>query len=147
MSEVNIKNDDQGTIFLLGIGLAVVALLVLTTSVNIAALWVTRSKLDSVADATALAASHSIDIAHIYESGVTEPIRLNPEMAKQKSTIYLNKLGLASELKNLKVIDFSVVENTVQITLQADASLPFGYLLPGLSLNVTSSAKAAVKTS
>jgi hypothetical protein len=68
-------------------------------------------------------------------------------MAKQKSTTYLNKLGLASELKNFKVIDFSVVENTVQITIQADANLPFGYLVPGLSLNVTSSAKAAVKTS
>ncbi len=72
---------------------------------------------------------------------------MDSKLAKQKSTIYLNKLGLASELKNLKVIDFSVVENTVQITLQAEASLPFGYLLPGLSLNVTSSAKATVKTS
>jgi hypothetical protein len=141
-----IKANQEGSVLLFGIALGIVALLVLTTAINIATLWVTRTKLDSVADATALAASHSINVGQIYENGISQPIKLDENLAHQKAFNYMNQLGITAHLKNFKIIKLSTDQNDVEITVQADAKLPFGYLLPGLTSTVIASAKAAIKT-
>ena len=136
---------DEGSVLLFGIGIGIVALLVLTTAINIASLWVTRSKLDSIADATALAASHSIDVKQIYISGLSQPIKLDEQLAKRKAQDYLNELGAGAELTNFKVLEVKVLQNSVLVTIQASAELPFGYLLPGTLPEVVSSAQAAIQ--
>lgn len=144
MSLTGLRRNQEGSVLLFGVGLGIVVLLVLTTAVNIATLWVTRTKLDSVADATALTASHAIDLTNVYEVGISQTINLNEGIARQKAINYTKQLGVASQLQNFKILSLSVDQNNVEISMQADAKLPFGYLLPGLSSRVTTSAKAAL---
>lgn len=146
MRNVCFFRKDEGSVLLFGIGIGIVALLVLTTAINVATLWVTRSKLDSIADATALAASHSIDVRHIYISGLSQTIKLDEQLAKRKAQAYLNELGAGAKLTNFKVLEIRVHQNSVLVTIQATAELPFGYLLPGPLPVVVSSAKASLKT-
>lgn len=138
--------DDRGSVLLFGVGLGVVTLLILTTAINIAALWVTRTKLDSIADATALAATRSIDVLQIYETGVLDHIKLDGNQARQQALNYLNRLGNDSEVVMLRLESLEVSGNSVSLRLSASAQLPFGYLLPGLSSTVISQAKAQVRT-
>lgn len=145
MKKNSLTNDD-GSIFLFGIGLGIVVLLVLTTAINIASMWVTRSKLDSIADATALAASHSVDTEQIYLTGLSERIELDESLARQTALEYLAKLGSTSQLGEFKVNSIWVNQNAVEVTIQARADLPFGYLNPLVPAVVISSGKAALTT-
>ena len=136
--------DDDGSIFLFGIGLGIVVLLVLTTAINIASLWVTRSKLDSIADAAALAATHSINTEKIYLTGLSEQIDLDESLARQKALQYLSKVDSLTQLEDFKVNSISVNQNSVNVTIQANADLPFGYLNPLVPTVVISSGQAAL---
>lgn len=143
MKSISLKNDD-GSIFLFGIGLGIVVLLVLTTAINIASLWVTRSKLDSIADAAALAATHAINTESIYLTGLSERIELDENLAKQKAFQYLSKVDAIAQLTDFKVNSITVNQNAVMVTLQSNADLPFGYLNPLVPTVVISSGKAAL---
>ena len=129
-----------------GVGLGIIALLVLTTAVNIATLWVTKSKLNSVADSVAIAASHSIDIENFYASGVSQKIALNETFAKARAKIFLERLSFQSELKSFKLLEVEVDNDSVTVFISADPQLPFGYLIPGVNPQIQASAKALVKT-
>jgi len=146
MKKKSLCNQEGGSIFLFGIGLGIVTLLVLTSAINIAALWVTRSKLDSIADASALAASHSIDVNQIYLSGLNQPIKLDPNLAEKKARQYLNQINAEGQFDEFKILAIEVRQNEVQVTIQANADLPFSYLLPGTWPAVVSSARASLKT-
>lgn len=144
--KLNFQKSDEGSVLLFGIGLGIVCLMVLTTAVNVATLWVTRSKLDSVADATALAASRSIDVEKIYQTGINQPIQLSNEIARIKATNYLNQMGNFADLSEFRLVGISVASNSVEVFVSANAQLPFGYLTYGLDSTVFSSAKVSIKT-
>lgn len=129
-----------------GIGLGIIALLVLTTAVNIATLWVTKSKLNSVADSVAIAASHSIDVENFYLIGVNQKIVLNESLAKARAKHFLERLSVQSELKSFKLLEVEVEKDSVTVLISADPQLPFGYLIPGLNPEIQSRAKALIKT-
>ncbi|MEN9741205.1 MAG: hypothetical protein RIR66_161 [Actinomycetota bacterium] len=129
-----------------GIGLGIIALLVLTTAVNIATLWVTKSKLNSVADSVAIAASHSIDVENFYSSGFNQKIVLNESLAKARAQNFLERLSIQTELKSFKLLDVDVEQDSVTVFISADPQLPFGYLIPGVNPQIQSSAKALIKT-
>lgn len=146
MMFVNSVEDEEGSVLVFGIGLGIIALLVLTTSVNIATLWVTKSKLNSVADSVAIAASHSIDIDKFYVSGVNQKVSLNQALAKARASRFLQKLSIESGLKSFKLIDLTVEQNSVTVLISADPQLPFGYLVPGMKSAIQSRATAIIKT-
>ena len=139
------KHED-GSVLVFGIGLGIIALLVLTTAVNIATLWVTKSKLNSVADSVAIAASHSIDVENFYASGVNQKIALNESLAKTRAQNFLKRLSVQSELKSFKLLEVEVEQDSVTVLISADPQLPFGYLIPGVNPQIQSSAKALIKT-
>ena len=141
----SVKNE-EGSVLVFGIGLGVIALLVLTTSVNIATLWVTKSKLNSVADSVAIAASHSIDIEKFYSTGVNQKVLLNQALAKSRAIRFLQKLAIESELDSFKLVDLTVEHNSVTVLISADPQLPFGYLVPSNKLEIQSRATALIKT-
>ena len=136
--------DEQGSVLLFGIGLGVVSLMILTTSVNVATMWVTKSRLNSVADAAALAATRSIDVGQIYQNGISQNIVLSQPLARQRAVSYLNQLGVASELVDFKLEKVDVASNSVSVAVSAKAKLPFGYLLIGFDPTVKAQAKAAL---
>jgi hypothetical protein len=107
-------------------------------------MWVTRSKLDSIADATALAASQSINSQKIYLSEITDQIELDESLARQTALEYLGKLNATSQLAEFRVNSISINQNAVEVTIQSKADLPFGYLNPLLPGVVISSGKAAL---
>ena len=140
------SNRERGSVLLFGIGLGIVALIILTTAVNVASLWVTRTKLDSIADATALAASRAIDVDNIYQVGINQPIKINDYLAKTRANDYLNKLASQSELTGCKLVSLRVESNSVNIVVSAQANLPFGYLTYGFNSTVFSQAKVSIRT-
>lgn len=146
MKSINFKQD-SGSVLLFGIGLGIIALIILTTAINVSSLWVTKSRLNNVVDATVLAASHSIDVDYVYENGISGPLWLSNSLTLSRTSSYLKKLAFESELSDFKLISIAVNQNSVQIVVSAKAELPFGYLLPGLDSTVFSSAKASIKTS
>ncbi len=145
MFSKSVRNDD-GSVLVFGIGLGVIALLVLTTAVNIATLWVTKSKLNSVADSVAIAASHSIDLEKFYASGVNQKVLLNESLARYRANKFLEKLSVESELTSFKMLDLSVDKNSVTVLISADPQLPFSYLIPGLDPEIQARATALIKT-
>ena len=140
------KNSESGSVLLFGIGLGIIALIILTTAVNVASLWVTRTKLDSVADATALAASRSIDVDNFYLVGINQPIKLSESLAQIRANDYLNKLATESDLTNFRLVSLAINSNSVNIVISAQADLPFGYLTYGFDPTVFSQAKVSIRT-
>lgn len=139
-------DNEEGSVLVFGVGLGIIALLVLTTSVNIASLWVTKSKLNSVADSVAIAASHSIDIDKFYASGIKQNVSLNQAKAMARAGRFLQKLSIESELQSFKLVDLTVSNNSVTVLISADPQLPFGYLVPGINPEIQSRATALIKT-
>lgn len=140
------KESESGSVLVFGVGLGIVVLLILTTSINIASLWVTRTKLDSVADAVALAASRSIDVENLYQAGISQPIKLSESIARSRASWYLDQLSLQTQLTNFQLVNLSVADNSVEVVISADADIPFGYLTYGLDSTVFSRAKVSIKT-
>ena len=139
---MNENKSDSGSVLVFGIGLGIIALLIITASVNISVMWVTKTKLNSVADAVALAASHSIDNEYLYRNGVTGQIWLNRKLAENRAQNYLEKIAIASELKTFRLTSLNVERDQVQVTLTAEPKLPFSYLMPGLDPLVLASGNA-----
>lgn len=144
--KLKLENSEEGSVLLFGIGLGIVALIILTTAINIASLWVTRTKLDSVADATALAASRSIDVENFYQVGLKQPIKLNESLARVKATNFLNRLSIHNELNEFRLVELHVEQESVEVVIAAKADLPFGYLTYGLDSTVLSRAKVSIRT-
>lgn len=140
------KSSESGSVLLFGIGLGIIALIILTTAVNVASLWVTRTKLDSVADATALAASRSIDVDNFYLVGINQPIKLSESLARIRASDFLTKLASESELDNFKLVSLKVESDAVSLIVSAEADLPFGYLTYGFDTTVFSHAKVSIRT-
>ncbi len=140
------KDADRGSVLVFGVGLAIVILLVLTTAINIASLWVTRTKLDSVADATALAASRSIDFENLYRVGISQPIKLSESLARSRASWYLGQLAGQTQLTNFRLVSLAINNNSVEVVISADADYPFGYLSYGFDSTVFSRAKVSIKT-
>lgn len=138
------NQSDSGSVLVFGIGLGILALLILTTAVNISVMWVTKTKLNSVADAVALAASHSIDNEYVYANGVGGRIWLNRSLAENRAEKYLVRLAIASELKSFELKSMNIDQNQVQVTLSAEPKLPFGYLIPGLNPLVLASGSSVI---
>lgn len=138
--------DDSGSIYLFGIGLGIVALMVLTSAVNVAALWATRTKLDSIADGAALVATKAINLQDLYENDLVEVIKLNPTLARSKVDSYLLEISKQGQVADLRLTALEIQGSSAQVTLTAKSELPFGYLMVGLDSTVTSKAKAELKT-
>ena len=143
---LKIKNSENGSVLIFGIGLGILVLLILTTAINVASLWVTRTKLDSIADATALAASRSIDVDQLYKSGISQTIKLNESVARSRASWYLDQLAIQTQLTNFELVNVKILDNSVEVIISADADYPFGYLTYGLNSTVFSRAKVSIKT-
>ena len=140
-------NHERGSVMVLSIGLMVVALLVVTLSVNIATMWVTRRNLDGIADSAALAAAQAVDGQALYQGTAmqgSESLPLNRIIARRYVADYLANAQVRKQYPNIRVRSVAVVNNRVRIVIATPVSLPFGYLL-GSSTPLVVSAATAVQ--
>ncbi len=137
--------QDDGSILLLGIGLAVTALMIATVAINVASLWVTRNVLDGIADGAALSAAQAIDTNAIYRDGLGSKLRLNETLARNRVMEYVLVAEANKQVQRFSVRSVTVSGTTVSVTLQGIPTLPFGYLMPVSAPVVVSSAKAINK--
>ena len=133
---------ERGSVMVLGLGLAVAALMVITLAVNVSSVWIARHSLDSVADGCALAAAQAVDVEVIYRDGVTSRIPLNQTLARQYVASYLAKGNVRSQFTNFTVRSVRVTRNQVRVEVQALAPLPFGYLIGSMRPVIVSAASA-----
>jgi len=126
----------------LGLGLSIAALMVVTLAVNISSVWVARHTLDSVADGCALAAAQAVDAPAIYRHGVTHVVPLDQNLARRYVANYLAASDVRSRFTNLTVRSVRVDKGRVRVEVQALAPLPFGYLMGRLRPVIVSAASA-----
>jgi len=126
----------------LGLGLAVAGLMVVTLTINVASIWVARNSLDSVADGCALAAAQAVDVQAIYRNGVTTHIPLSSNLARQNVAIYLSKGHVRAQFTDFTVRSIVVTRSQVRVEVQALAPLPFGYLMGRMRPVIVSAASA-----
>ena len=129
LQRVRIRSD-SGSIMVLGIGLSVLALSIVTVVINVTTLWLARTTLNSLADGAALYAAQAVDTSAIYTQGVSAGLHINESEARTRVTKYLSLPEVRSQLAELKVVRVDVHTNSVSVTLSAQAQLPFGYFLP-----------------
>jgi hypothetical protein len=137
--------NDEGSILLFGIGLAVTALMIATLAINVASLWVTRNVLDGIADGAALSAAQAIDIDGIYQEGLGESLKLNETLARDRVMEYVRVSQASKQVEQFSVKSVTVSGTSVSVSLQGIPTLPFGYLMPVSAPVVVSSAKAINK--
>mgnify|MGYP006269510513 CR=1 FL=1 len=136
------KQDDEGSILVLGIGLSLVCVLVATVAINVATVWLSRTALDSIADGAALAGTHAIDSAAIYRDGLTGIAHLSQTQARVKVKAYLARPEVRSQVHSLRLRSIAVSGNSVQVTISCNPAMPFGYLWGTSTVIARSKARA-----
>lgn len=134
--------DDKGSILVLGVGLSIVALVLMTTLVNVSTLWIARNTLDSVADGAALAAVQAVDTRSVYTNGLGSSLRLNGNQARAKAHAYVAKANGQGDVHNVRITAFQVSAQSVAVTVTSDVILPFGYLATSRTVSASSRAHA-----
>jgi hypothetical protein len=140
----SLANDD-GSILLFGIGLAVAGLMIATVSINVASLWVTRNVLDGIADGAALSAAQAVNTDAIYRDGLGSNLRLNENLARARVNEYVVAANVSSQVEQFSIRSIVVSGTSVTVTIQAKPRTAFGYLMPISTPVVVSAAKAINK--
>lgn len=137
--------DDKGSILVLGVGLSVICIALITTLVNVSTIWIARNTLDSVADGAALAAVQAVDTRSVYTNGLGSALRLNRAQARIKARQYVSRANVQGDVHNARIVSMQVTGQTVAVTLASDIQLPFGYLATTQTVAATSRAHAINK--
>ena len=140
----SVSNDD-GSILLFGIGLAVAGLMIATISINVASLWVTRNVLDGIADGAALSAAQAVNTEAIYRDGLSTNLLLNENLVRARVDQYVVAAKVSSQVEKFAVRSVVVSGTSVTVTIQARPRTAFGYLMPISTPIVVSAAKAINK--
>lgn len=87
------RRDERGQVTVLIVGFATVAALMVGVVVDASAAYLRRQGLDSLADGAALAAADGIQGSQVYEGGLGERARVDPEAARGYVADYLRATG------------------------------------------------------
>lgn len=137
----HVLDSQEGSVLLLGMGLAVVALMCATFAINFASAWVARTHLDSITETCALAGAQAVDTSQIYQD--VPVTQMNPSLARSTDSVRrcLSRNSL-SDFAEIGIHSVTVKANRVTVELIARTELPFGYLLGQNSVLVTSRSSA-----
>ena len=140
---------ETGSVLLLVLGCAVVAMLLLAVVVDASKLFLTRRALAGAADGAALAAAQAVDLPAVYAGATTgEALPLDPATVDEAVGRYLAVVGTSGGLHELAVVSVEATGETVTVTLSARVRLPLVTLVTsqpdGVLLRVTARARSAV---
>ncbi len=134
------SRTESGQATVLIIGFAVVALLMVGVAVDASAAYLRRQGLDNLADGAALAAADGVQGRQVYEGGLGERARIDPEVARGYVADYLRAAGAARHFPGLR---YSVDASADRVVVRVSAPLDLPVTLPGLDAEATVSATAA----
>jgi len=124
------NKNERGSVLTFGIGLAILILMLVTVSINLASLWTTKVTLRTIADGAALSGAQAVDVNDVYENGVQKSVRLSARLSRIRVDKYLNQPFVRNRVHGLEVVATEVVGDQVKVIVSCEPQLPFGYLLP-----------------
>lgn len=118
--------NDEGSILLLGLGLAVMVFSLVAVMADIAVLRLARHELNSQADAAALAGAQAIDIDALVDAGYLEQgpahlVPLNAQAAVAAVRTHLRSMNRPE----VSVLAIEANESTVSVRLAVAVRPPF----------------------
>ncbi|MEI7442336.1 MAG: Tad domain-containing protein [Actinomycetes bacterium] len=130
MREPTMDNSERGSVLTFGIGLAILLLMLVTVSVNLASVWTTKVTLRTITDGAALSGAQAVDLTHVYESGAYNSLHLSPKSARIRVDKYLQQPSVRKRVHGLQIVSTTVAGDQIKVVLSCEPQLPFGYLLP-----------------
>ncbi len=134
------RRGEAGQTTVLIVGFAVVALMMVGVVVDASAAYLRRQGLDNLADGAALAAADGVQGRQVYEGGLGERARIDPEVARAYVVGYLAATRAANRYPGLR---WSMTAGTDRVVVHVVAPLDLPLTLPGLQRRTTISATAA----
>lgn len=139
---------DRGSVLVLGLGLAVLALLLAGVVVDSSRAFLARRALAALADGAALEAAHAVDLPALYASDPGTALPLDPGAARQGAARYVASHAEAAGVPDARLVGVSVQGATVQVTLTTTEPLTLTAGLRGstgsTTMTVTASASSEV---
>jgi len=117
------SEEGPGQTSLLIIGFAVVVLMMVAVVVDASAAYLRRQGLDSLADGAALAAADGVQGEQVYEGGLGERARIDPQAARSYVADYLAALGARNSYPGLTYSVRATVDSVV-VRISAPLDLP-----------------------
>ena len=121
---------ERGTVSLLIVGFAVVAVMMVGVAVDASAAYLRHSALDSLADGAALAAADGVQGRQVYEGGLGERAEIDPAVARGYVEAYLRDAGAAGRYAGLV---YEVDAGTDRVVVRVSAPLDLPITPPGWS--------------
>ena len=136
------RRGERGQTTLLIIGFAVVAVMLVAVVVDASAAYLRRSGLDSLADGAALAAADGIQGRQVYEGGLGDRARIDPDLAR----LYVREyLSAARAARRYPGFTYHVEVGTDRVVVHVESPLHLPITPPGRDRTpVISSTAAAV---
>jgi uncharacterized membrane protein len=134
------RRDERGSVTPLIIGFTVVIVLLVAVVVDASAAFLQRQRLDSVADAAALAATDGIQGEAVYTQGLGRRAEIDPLAAEAYVTAYVANTRAAVRFPGL-AYTVDARSNTVVVRVTAPLRLPLH--VPGVGPRTLVSGTAA----
>jgi Flp pilus assembly protein TadG len=119
-------DSEGGTILLLTIGFALIALSLVLVVMDVSKVFLTRRSLVSAADGAALAGVQSLDRDAFYAGNDGDALPLDADTAVAAVRTYVDEAGLAGDYADFTLVSIQVTGAEVTVTLRARSVLPFG---------------------
>lgn len=116
---------DEGSVLLLTLAFAVVAMLLVVVVADVSALYLTRRSLAGSADGAALAAVQELDREALYTGTSGESLPLDPEQALDAVRVYVSAAQLDERYTDFRLVEVQTDADSVTVTLRATRRLPF----------------------
>ena len=139
---MRIYSNEQGSVLMAATGLFVVVVALCSVGADVCSVWVTRHGLDSVADGAALSAAQAVDSAYVYQHGLRDPVFLSQSLAQKRVSQYVTSAHVKDRFPGFRIRSIKVSQTRVYVELQAQADVPFGYLIPKGTSVVRAAAEA-----
>ncbi|HYN76008.1 MAG TPA: pilus assembly protein TadG-related protein [Candidatus Limnocylindria bacterium] len=137
---------DEGSVLVLMLAFAVVAVLLVAVVTDASALYLTRRSLAGSADGAALAAAQELDRVALYTGQPGEALPLDPDATLDAVRGYVSAADLESRFDDFEVVGVATDAESVTVTLRASRRLPFlGVFLAapdGIEIEATATARA-----
>jgi uncharacterized membrane protein len=115
---------DDGTVLLLVLGFAIVAMLLVAVVVDVSALYLARRSLASAADAAAIAGVQMVDERAAYSGEASQRLPLDVLGSRAAVERHLADMNLYRRFDGLAAA-VDTRPDATQVTLSADIRLPF----------------------
>ncbi|MFL6136732.1 MAG: pilus assembly protein TadG-related protein [Frankiaceae bacterium] len=134
------RHRDDGTILLLTIGYAIIALALVLGLTDVSVLLLDRRNLQSVADGAALSIAQDVSVDGLYGRRDGDGLGLADRSTLQADA---ERYVARSDLPDAETVVVPIGSDTVQVLVRRSARLPFAALLDALGIGGTQQVEAS----